>query len=598
METIFIYLLKSSGLIAMFYLAYHFLLRKETFFDSNRWFLLSGLITSLLLPLYFIKKVVYVERPKVTVNDFVSYAEKSTTSFSEIPVAETFDWIQFIGFSYIIIVCAFGLKIIFNLVSLFLIIKNNQITKKEHFKLLNLNKNITPFSFFNYIAYNADLYSKEELQSILQHEKIHSQEKHSIDVLLIRLFCAVFWFNPFIWLYKKAILQNLEYIADNKATKHLEDKKDYQITLLKVVANQNCLSIANNFNQSLIKNRIVMLNKNHSNRKNSWKYAVVLPSLICFIFLFQVKVVAQDQFIELKDGTTTVSESKEVTEIDQKETGEIGLFQKSDLKSKEVSYVFDKISTDAELKNDAQTLKREHNIDLTFSKVKRNSKGEIIAIKISYDDNKGNKGTTEQIRDIPIRAIFFRAIISENGKNELGFYDNSEMRAEFKDKNTSDKIAFIENISDDALIYVDGERYTKEFLNELDPKGLEKIEVLKDLNSLKKYDAVGKKGVIVITTNWSTKPAVPKSDSPVIFTLENGNEIVVHNRANVKIPGYPIINFTENEPVFIIDGVQQKNSRLSLESIDVSKIKTIKLLNKNNEDPKNNDTYKFIVTTK
>ena len=81
METIFIYLLKSSGLIAMFYLAYHFLLRKETFFDSNRWFLLSGLITSLLLPLYFIKKVVYVERPKVTVNDFVSYAEKSTRNF-------------------------------------------------------------------------------------------------------------------------------------------------------------------------------------------------------------------------------------------------------------------------------------------------------------------------------------------------------------------------------------------------------------------------------------------------------------------------------------------------------------------------------------
>ena len=598
METIFIYLLKSSGLIAMFYLAYHFLLRKETFFDSNRWFLLSGLITSLLLPLYFIKKVVYVERPKYTMEDLIAFSNQNPVSIKEVSAVEAFDWMQFIGFGYIIIVCAFGLKIIFNLVSLFLIIKKNEITKKESFKLINLNKNIAPFSFFNYIAYNADLYSKEELQRILQHEKIHSREIHSIDVLLIRLFCAVFWFNPFIWVYKKAILQNLEYIADNKATKHLKDKKDYQITLLKVVANQNCLSITNNFNQSLIKNRIVMLNKNQSNKRNSWKYAVVLPSLICFIFLFQVKVVAQDKFIELKDETTIVSEAKEATEIAQKETGQIGFFQKSDLKSKEVSYVFDKISTDAELKNDAQTLKREHNIDLTFSKVKRNSKGEIIAIKISYDDNKGNKGTTEQIRDIPIRAIFFRAIISENGKNELGFYDNSEMKIIFKDKSTSDKIAFIENISDDALIYVDGERYTKEFLNELDPKGLEKLEILKDMNSLKKYDAVGKGEVIVITTNWSTKPVAPKSDSPVIFTLENGNEIVIHNRTNVKIPGYPIINFTENEPVFIIDGVQQKNSRLSLESIDVSKIKTIKLLNKNNEETKNKDIYKFIVTTK
>ena len=77
METIIIYLLKSSGLMAMFYLAYHFLVRKETFFNSNRWFLITGLFTSLLLPLFSIKKIVYVERPKVNLEDLVALTIKA-----------------------------------------------------------------------------------------------------------------------------------------------------------------------------------------------------------------------------------------------------------------------------------------------------------------------------------------------------------------------------------------------------------------------------------------------------------------------------------------------------------------------------------------
>jgi len=95
-----------------------------------------------------------------------------------------------------------------------------------------------------------------------------------------------------VWLYKKAMLQNLEFIADSEALKNISDKKSYQITLLKVTTHENCVAITNPFYQSLIKKRIVMLNKNQSKKVNSWKYALIIPILIGFLFYFQVNVVA------------------------------------------------------------------------------------------------------------------------------------------------------------------------------------------------------------------------------------------------------------------------------------------------------------------
>jgi Zn-dependent protease with chaperone function len=347
MEALFIYLLKSSALIALFYLAYHFLVRKETFFNSNRWFLLSGLLTSVVLPFYIIKKIILIERPKISPEELEFYSQQSVAKLKDVPVVEAFDWMQLFWVSYIIIACVLMFKIILNFTSLYRMLYQQQIIKKEQFKLVNLNENIAPFSFFNYIVYNSDLYSDEELQSILLHEKIHSKEKHSLDILLAKLFCIVFWFNPFVWLYKKAISQNLEYIADQKAIEHLEDKKSYQRALLKVVSNQSCLSITNNFYQSLIKKRIVMLNKNQSHKRNLIKYAFILPALIGFIFLFQVKIIAQERE-ETMASNRTQSDN-------------------------EVRVVVNKNTSDAEMKNDIAVLKKNYGITLKYSKVKRNS---------------------------------------------------------------------------------------------------------------------------------------------------------------------------------------------------------------------------------
>src|SRR5690606_11498592 len=114
-----------------------------------------------------------------------------------------------------------------------------------------------------------------------------------LDILLSELFLIAFWFNPFVWFYKKAILQNLEFIADNQAVKSSKNKVNYQKTLLKVTLNPNELALANSFFQPLIKKRIIMLNKNQSKNINLLKYAFILPVLTVFVTKFQTKVVAQ-----------------------------------------------------------------------------------------------------------------------------------------------------------------------------------------------------------------------------------------------------------------------------------------------------------------
>lgn len=344
----------------MFYLAYFVFLRKETFFTSNRWFLLAGLVTSVVLPMVVFTKIVWVD-PSPT-----------TFDWSKIPVttpvennAFEINWYLVFAIVYSIGILGFLAKFAFDFYSLSKVLKGKTMQRQADFKLIDVKENLAPFSYFNSIVYNSSLYSETELENILEHEKVHSTQNHSVDVLISRLFCIFFWFNPIVWLYKKAIVQNLEFIADSEAFKNISDKKAYQLTLLKITTHDSCVAITNHFYQSLIKKRIVMLNKNQSNKRNYWKYALVLPLLGAFVFFFQVNVVAQG-----KDAETTVVENSKSVE-----------------KALDV-YKINKNTTEAELKEKTKALKENYAIIAIFSSMERNSKNELIAIKVDIKKEK------------------------------------------------------------------------------------------------------------------------------------------------------------------------------------------------------------------
>ena len=218
MEALFIFIAKSSGLLVLFYFAYFFLLRKETFFNSNRWFLLAGLITSVVLPFVVYTKIVWVDpTPMPAVIDYAAGYIPHTNTIPE----ETFEinWnyvaLAIYGIGFLALILKFAL----DFYSLNSVLKGKEVQQEADFKFIDIDENIAPFSYFDYIVYNSSMFTASELESIIEHEKVHSDQNHTVDVIISRIFCVLFWFNPIIWFYKKAILQNLEFIADNEAAK-------------------------------------------------------------------------------------------------------------------------------------------------------------------------------------------------------------------------------------------------------------------------------------------------------------------------------------------------------------------------------------------
>ena len=407
MEAVFIYIAKSSSLMLMFYCAYYFLLRKETFFNSNRWFLLSGLVVSVILPLLTYTKVIWID----AASNFDTNIQTTLINNSDSESTE-FNWNYIILGFYGIGLLVFLLKLAIDFYSLNAIIKGKKIKQQADFKFVDINENIAPFSYFEYIVYNSSLYTASELESILEHEKVHSDQNHTFDVLISRIFSIIFWFNPIVWFYKKAITQNLEFIADSEASKKLSDKKAYQYTLLKITTHENCVAITNHFYQSLIKKRIVMLNKNQSKKSNTWKYYTVIPALAAFVLLFQVDVVAKER--------------QENVKIVSNEIKSVNVFK------------ITKKTTDAEFKEIKKDLKSTYNIDVEFSDIKRNSANLLTSLKVDII-NGTQKSQSLQTGDEAIKDFGILVTTNKNGTVKAGIETYSEKTAVSKKVSANDK---------------------------------------------------------------------------------------------------------------------------------------------------------------
>ena len=563
METLFIYLVKSSGLIGLFYLSYFVLLRKETFFNSNRWYLLAGLISSVVLPMLVFTKIVWVD------------PTPSNFDWSKLPVTapikeESFEinWFLVVSFLYSIGILVFLIKFAFDFYSLNKVLKGKIIQKQADFKFIDITENVSPFSYFNSIVYNSSLYSDTELENILEHEKVHSAQNHTIDVLISRLFCIVFWFNPLVWLYKNAILQNLEFIADSEASKNISDKKAYQLTLLKITTQENCVVLTNHFYQSLIKKRIVMLNKNQSNKRNSWKYLLVLPLLGAFVFFFQVKVVAQE-----KESI------------------------KQEIINKEIPFyiVINKSTSDKEIKESSTILKSNYEVNLKFSKVKRNSNGEIIAIKAEFTDKDRRSGATEIGGTKPINTFCFYIEEDEMGFRELKHSKNNRNVTVSKSpiasdiSITSNDVKSIKNT--DKEIYINGAKVSQEDLDKLDPNEIESMDVIKKSDKgtvrigTKKYyktindndvyindEKVDKNELLLLDQNTITKMDVNKTGKTIKITTKTVAQL--DDKNNIQSILKQDIN---NQPLIIVDGIQKKSS-FRVEDLPTDQIKEINVL--------------------
>jgi TonB family protein len=142
----------------------------------------------------------------------------------------------------------------------------------------------TPFSFFRWIVLDTTRYTDAELQEILRHENTHVREAHSVDILLAELLCTFCWFNPFAWLLKREIRLNLEFLADRSVLASGCEAEHYQFHLLRLTYHKAIAKIINNFNVSLLKKRIFMMNKKQTSKWSIVKYTLLIPVIAALVF--------------------------------------------------------------------------------------------------------------------------------------------------------------------------------------------------------------------------------------------------------------------------------------------------------------------------
>ena len=371
------YLIKSSAILAIFYFCYNLFLQRDTFFHSNRWFFIVGLITAILIPLVVIPIYITVQPQEFiyTVSN-LAYSNENTIT--------PFDWNRVLTTIYFLGVSIFATRLLIQIYSLISLIIRNKKQRSGKFIFVEVEDNISPFSFFNWIVFNPNQFKQTELEQIITHEKVHANQFHSIDILLIQIASVVFWCNPLIWFYKKELHQNLEFIADNEAQKQASCEKNYQHLLLKASMPNYQMALTNNFYNSLIKKRIVMLHKNRSKNRNHWKFILILPLLALFIMSFNTKEIIVD-----------TKSSKSIINNNEVIANEI------------IEIIITKDFSEADFKKIKEKF-ADAGITIKFKGIKRNENGEIIAIKIDASSKNSNANFNANFNtnsDEPIKPI-------------------------------------------------------------------------------------------------------------------------------------------------------------------------------------------------
>ncbi|WP_298900647.1 M56 family metallopeptidase [uncultured Psychroserpens sp.] len=304
------YILQVVSFQLLFLIIYDIFLRKETFFNLNRAYLLGTALLSVVIPFIKIDQIktvvsddFVIHLPEIIIGDVT---KKVSTLDPQIAMQAGINLEQeSMSIWTIILVAGMGLATLILLIKLSkLLWLAHKYPKRWNGNLLivNLLNSTRAFSFFHYIFLGEKL-NPQERTSILEHEIVHVKQRHTLDLMFFEIFRIIFWFNPLVYMYQNRIATLHEYIADANAVKQ-HNKSDYYDSLLSQVFETQQFSFVNPFfKHSLIKKRILMLSKSKSKRINIIKYALLIP--LVFTMLIYTSSYAQEQQDLVQDANTT-----------------------------------------------------------------------------------------------------------------------------------------------------------------------------------------------------------------------------------------------------------------------------------------------------
>ena len=323
MENWTTYIVECAVCLALLYLPFWGLLRKETFFLGNRYALLAISVLSFVLPLISIPELV---TPITASEEMMIRLDRINVMVNEKVLSEDISWKTILGLVYLlgVVVCLYYK--ICDLIRLVRFIPRGCLCV-ESMDGIHVHchaRPVVPFSWMNHIVISEKDY-KENGNNILLHEQAHIACRHSWDVLWLSLVEVLQWFNPFVWMLSKEMQDIHEYEADLAVLHQGIDAKGYQLLIIQKTVGAGSYAFANSFNHSSLKKRITMMNKEKSSLWARVKYLYILPVVvICMVACTQ-------------NSKSTVSECISYEEVEEKPVypggmGELSAFLGHNLK--------------------------------------------------------------------------------------------------------------------------------------------------------------------------------------------------------------------------------------------------------------------------
>jgi len=292
-----------SAALAVLYIGYCWVIRREERFSIHRFTLLAIILFSLSTPLlitgvYKLLNIIDLNRASANALSNANRWNGLIINAIHQPVSAKsgfiFPW-HWLSLTVIGISVMLMGRFIYQLVKLLGVYRQSEVHDFGEFSLVKSSAIQQPFSFWHWIFVPVNFNHDNDQNEILEHEKIHVSQMHSVDLLLVELLAAAMWFNPVMWMIRKRIRLIHEYLADEGALSTGIDARRYKALLLNQVTEERLICLSSSFNHSLIKKRMIMISKNKSNEKSSMRLWAFVPlSLVMLALVMGLKGVMPD----------------------------------------------------------------------------------------------------------------------------------------------------------------------------------------------------------------------------------------------------------------------------------------------------------------
>ena len=519
MGVFFIYILKSSVCLVLFYLFFRLLLSKETFHRFNRMALLEVLFFSLLIPCIEVttRHQVEVQQAVLSIEQLLLMAELEATPANVGAVQETptISWVQIVLLVYLAGILFLVCRNIYSLICLFRLVHSGKHEKLEKgVTLVVHNQEIAPFSWMKYIVISRkDL--EENGREILIHEMAHIHHRHSVDLLVADICIFFQWFNPGAWLLKQELQNIHEYEADETVINEGVNAKEYQLLLIKKAVGTRLYSMANSFNHSKLKKRITMMLKEKSNPWARLKYLYVLPLAAIAVTAF-----ARPEISEKMEEISAVKVNDLVEIVQEKvlqDTVKVSKDEKKDdlvvsgVKSKEEEeiVIFEVVEQMPEYPGGMSALQKYLSEKIAGSPMKGKAGGRVMVGFTVAETGKIKDVRVLQSDEASLNQEAER-IVSEMPDWIPGKQRGRPVPVKYTVPIRFGNIRFAENKQ--PLIFADGKEISMDAMEKLDPSTIESFSVLKDSASIKVYGKRGANGVILVNTQRGSKTKIQNKE--------------------------------------------------------------------------------------